>query len=234
MSKPVAWSYSVLNNFLTCPKQYHEVRVLKNYKEDRSEALVWGDYVHAGIAATLANGTPLAENLQAYAGLVERFRKVKGVVATEQQLAITRSFTPAEWFGRDVWCRGIFDAVWVDGDVAKIVDWKTGKRKPDSRQLLLFALLAFVHMPQVKRVNSAFVWLQTGKMDVAKYDRKDAPKLWQEILPEVRRLELAHANDVWVPRPSGLCRAYCPVMSCSFNERAELQRKLDQLQEQIA
>jgi hypothetical protein len=218
MSKPIAWSYSSLNQYLTCGKQYHEVRVLKNFKEAPSEQLLWGERVHKFMEQALNEPTDgnTGDEFKAYRRVAERFAQTKGQLATEQQLAITNSFKPTAWFAPDVWCRGVLDAIWIDGPIARVVDWKTGKRKPDSYQLKLFALLTFAHHPKVNRVNTAFVWLQTGKMDTAKFLRKDVPMLWQDILPNVRRLEYAHNTQTWIPKPSGLCRGWCPVKTCSF------------------
>lgn len=224
MTKPLAWSHSALKTFLACPKQYHEVKVLKNFKDEGSEITRWGERVHKhfelelnGEAATAATDPAFA----IYQPIIERFRQTAGTFAAEQELAITSSFRPTGWFSPDVWCRGKLDAMWIDGVVARIVDWKTGKRKPDSNQLKLFGLLAFAHYPELERITTAFVWLQTGKMDVEKFTRKQVPMLWQDILPDVRRLEYAFKTETWIPKPSGLCRnGWCPVTTCTFNEQA--------------
>lgn len=223
MNKPIAWSYSALVNYQTCPKQFHEVRVLKNYKE-QSEQQLWGNEVHEAIHKALVSGHPLGGPFAAYAGIVERFRKTKGVLAPEQQLAITSAFKPTGWFAADVWCRGIIDALWIDKSIARMVDWKTGRRKPDSQQLQLFALLVFAHHPEVTHVRSAFVWLQNGAMDVLLYNRRDIAHLWQDVLPAVQRLERAFKTDTWTPKPSGLCKGWCPVKTCSFWDGAKVEQ----------
>lgn len=218
MAQPITWSYSSLQKFIECPKRYFEEKVAKRVKQRPTEASTWGERVHKGMENALHQPDPggaMDGDLATLAPVAQRFSHVKGDLATEQQLAITYTFRPTEWFAADVWCRGILDAVWIDGDVAKIVDWKTGKRKRDSGQLKLFALLLFAHRPEVERVNTSFVWLTNGKMDVEKYHRKDVPILWQDILPDVRRLEYAHKTQTWIPKPSALC-GWCPVQSCSF------------------
>src|SRR4051812_2989912 len=128
-----AWSYSALQNFQTCAKQYHEVRVLKNYRDEGSEASLWGNRVHAYMARVLnpkSNDatTVVDAALEIYDPIAARFNQTRGVCATELQLAISNSFNPTGWWDKDVWCRGIIDALWVDGDTARAVDWKTGKR----------------------------------------------------------------------------------------------------------
>lgn len=224
--KPITWSYSSLSNFLLCPKQYYETRVQKSVKSPPTQLSLWGDRVHEHFEHRLSSGkpaTPMAgdPSLDVYQPVIERFSKTKGAFSAEVKLAIDNAFKPTGWFASDVWCRGIVDALWLDRHVARMVDWKTGRRKTGSYQLRLFALLIFAHHPDVDLVNTAYVWLQTGKVDVEKFRRKDVPKLWQDILIDVRRLEVAYKNNTWVPRPSGICRNHCPVLSCSFNEQGK-------------
>ncbi len=221
MSKPVAWSHSSIKQYLTCPKQYYEIRVAKSYSEQQSEQLLWGNRVHKYMEHALHGADSVTDGdnteFEAYRAVAARFAQTKGILATEQQLAINSSFNPTGWFAPDVWCRGVLDAIWLDGNTARVADWKVGRRKVDSKQLKLFALLVFAHHPEVNRVNTAFVWLQSGKIDTEKFHRKDLSLLWQDLLPDVRRLEYAHKTMTFIPKPNGLCAQYCPVASCSFN-----------------
>lgn len=213
--KSVAWSHSSLKSFQNCGKQYYETRVAKNVKQKKTEELIWGERGHKVAEHRLLTGEELTEEFAYLEPVMKRLAQTKGEVNTEQKLAITSSFKPTTWFGPDVWCRGVLDAVWLDGDAARIIDWKFGKRKLDSNQLRLFALLYFAHHPEVERINTAFVWLKTGQMDVEKFRREEVPALWQDILPDIRRLEYAHKTMTFIPRPSGLCN-WCPVRGCSF------------------
>lgn len=223
-TKPIAWSFSSLKKFTNCPKRYHEEVVLRSVKQTPTEQTLWGEQVHEGFDKALSKDKPLTGPLTPYEATAERFKHIRGVLKTEQRLAITNTLKPTAWYAPDVWCRGILDAVWLDGEKGKIVDWKTGKRRQGSEQLKLFALLLFACEPQIEKVNASFVWLQSGKMDVEKYNRKDIPILWNDILPDVRRLEMAYFNDNWVPKPSGLC-SYCPVRTCSFWKSNDGSRK---------
>lgn len=223
----VAWSFSSLTQYRNCPKQYHEVRFLKNFKEVKGEEALWGDRVHKSIEKYLTDGTPLLEGMDVWLPILEPFRKLRGILHVENQLAITAGFQPCAWFAKDTWCRGIIDALWIDGAVAKAVDWKTGKRKPNSDQLALFALLVFAHYPEVQDVRTKFVWLKPGVVDPTEtFTRDMIPQLWQLFLQDVKRIEYSIASDVWTPRTSGLCSAWCPVVTCSFNGKRRQGDKL--------
>jgi hypothetical protein len=191
--------------------------VLKNFKDAETEEKKWGDRVHKAIQNSLQHNVPLPEGMTVWTGIVEQFRKTKGKLYVEQQYAITEGFAPCEWFGKQTWCRSIADALWIDGAVAKAVDWKTGKQKPGSDQLALMALVIFCHYPQVDEVRTMFVWLKTGKVTRETFHRKDVPELWQPFLIDVKRIENAHETGTFPPRTSGLCSQWCPVVTCQFN-----------------
>ena len=213
-----AWSFTSLGMFRTCPKQYEEVRVLKNFVEVRDEKALWGDRVHKAIEAALRDGTPLPYGMDVYEPVVAKFRTLRGTLHVENQLAITEGFQPCEWFDKQTWCRGIIDALWIDGVVAKAVDWKTGKFKPNSDQLVLFALLVSHHYPEVQEVRTMFMWLKTGQSGkVAKFTRDQIPKMWEPFMIDVQRLRNCMDTSTWVPKTSGLCSQWCPVVTCQYN-----------------
>jgi hypothetical protein len=137
-------------------------------------------------------------------------------VLPEQQFALNRALAPCDWFAEDVWCRGIVDVLLIRGSRAYALDWKTGKRKPDSQQLRLFALLVFAHYPHVQECKTEFVWLKTGERDDAVYRREQEAEMWQPFLPSLARYNAAFKQEMWAPRKSGLCRGWCPVTSCEF------------------
>lgn len=91
----------------------------------------------------------------------------------------------------------------------------TGKRKPNSKQLKLFALLVFIHHPEIKRVKTSFMWIKTGEADHEEFVREQEADLWQEFVGDLARYNAAFKQDMWIPRKSGLCNGWCPVQSCS-------------------
>lgn len=90
----------------------------------------------------------------------------------------------------------------------------TGKRKLNSRQLKLFALLVFIHYPEVMQVKTDFIWLATNEIDSEKYSRDQEAELWQEFLPDLAAFNRAFKEETFPPKKSGLCAGWCPVTSC--------------------
>jgi hypothetical protein len=218
--KPLAWSHSALNDFITCPKAYFHKRIAKDVQDVPGEAATWGDRVHKAFEAYL-KGVSSAEveirldpELEIYKGYLDEIAARPGVMYIEQQLAINKQMEPCGWFDKDVWMRGIIDVLHVDGDTGTVLDHKTGKPKNDPRQLKLFALLVFIHHPEVQVCNSEFQWLKFGTTDSARYLRSQEAELWQEMLPDLLRYRTAFKLEVFNPRPSGLCNGWCPVKQC--------------------
>lgn len=213
------WSFSSLTSFETCPKRYYHLKCVKDVTEVPNEATTWGTTVHKHLEDRVALGTPLPQAIAGYESFVAKIAAHPGEKLVEQQMAITADFKPTGWTSETAWCRGIVDVGLLTGKRALLLDWKTGKRKPDSSQLQLFAGLAFVHFPNVEVVATAFVWLKEGKTDKASFKRQDAPVIWQEFVPRVRRMERAYEENKFPPKPSGLCGKWCPVPKrlCSFS-----------------
>lgn len=211
MSKPLAWSFSSLNAYEQCPHRYKLTRVTKEVKEPPNDANIWGNAVHEALEFYVKEGRPLPETMAKYQAMIDKLATAPGIKLVELEIALNRDFQPVSWFAKDAWVRGIIDiGIERDNDVF-IGDYKTGKRKPDSDQLDLFAALLFHARPHLTTATSAFLWLKDGKLDKAKYTRDDLPRIWNNFLPRVARIELAMELDKWPKRPSGLCRSYCPV-----------------------
>jgi PD-(D/E)XK nuclease superfamily len=218
--KPFAWSFSRLRNYETCPRRHNEVDLLKNFKDETSEALVWGELVHKAAEAYLTKGTPLPVGMPALQDWLDRIKSVPyDKLMAEQQLGITKDFGPAGYWDRNVWFRTKVDILGIAGPVALIIDLKTGKLIEESQQLALMSAAVFANFPAIQRIRSEFAWLKEGK-DVSTredFSRKDLANIWKNIWPRIETLEQAYITNTYPPKPGGLCRRYCPVKSCEFN-----------------
>lgn len=214
----LAWSYSVLNSYETCPHRHFRTRIIKDIKEPDSEHLRWGNEVHKALELRVRDGIALPDSMIKWEPFVAKLLKRKGEALAEQQLCLNESLIATSWFGRDAWVRGIVDFTLIDGNKAIALDWKTGKIKEDHHQMMLFAALLFHHYPELDVIHTGYVWLAQGnKISSKPFERKDLPEIWREFLPRVQRLKHALENDKWERKPSGLCRAWCPVHDCPHN-----------------
>lgn len=210
---PTAWTFSSLEKFETCPKQYYHTRVKRDVIEGPTEATKWGERVHTALENRVTLGEPLPEGMEHWEGLAAKLEALPGDKIAEMKMAVNDSFEACDW--KSAWSRGIADLVVVHEHKAIVLDYKTGKRKP-TEQLALYAGYTFAHFPDLEEVQTGFVWLKDKKIDKQTFTRVELPMVWQEFLPRVSRLESAYERDSWSPRPSGLCKGWCPVKSCEF------------------
>jgi len=211
MSAAPAWSYSSLTAYETCPKRYYLTRVSKEATEPQTEATIWGNAVHKALELRIKDKAPLPKGMEGYEPFCARIEKSKGQVFTETRFALTRNLTPTGWMAKDCWVRGIVDVGIDAGAKAAALDWKTGKPKEDSAQLMLFAAFLMHSRPYIESVSTGFIWLKEGKLTKNVYTREQLPEIWQEFMPRVQRLEYAYERSKWEAKPSGLCKSWCPV-----------------------
>lgn len=212
--KPFSWSYSKLKNYESCPKRHYHIDVARDVKEEDSEQLKWGNSVHSALAARIAKGTPLPSGMNYEHWCSRILASPSTILLVEQKLAIKKDFTATTWYGDDAWYRGIGDVVKINGRVALIIDWKTGKILEDSVQLALMAACVFAHYPDIVRVRSEFVWLKEDATTSEVFAREHMVNLWKGLWPRIESLEQAAVTVSYAPRPGRLCRAWCPVKAC--------------------
>lgn len=227
MPAPMAWSYTSLSDFKNCPRRFHEERVLKNYRQDATEAMTWGRSVHTAFELRQRDNTPLPDDLASHEPFMQRLDRIPGKLFVEQRIALNMKLEPCGFFDKDVFMRSVIDWVKVDLDhkpypMATIVDYKTGKVNPKWEQLMLYAIWVFHRFGgkmDVKLAQCMFYWTQqpdTVSKKVWGFGELDM--LWKKFTPDLRQYLEAFKGDVWQPRKSGLCRGWCPVTTCEFNE----------------
>lgn len=212
----LAHSYSSLKTFENCPKNFYHQRIAKDIKDAGGEASLYGDRIHKQLDERLRFQKELPSESAAYEPLCKGFEKLPGRLLSEQEMTLNQDLVPTGWWDADAWLRSKIDVLVMHKADALVADWKTGKRRPDTAQLELFALQVFKHYPEIARVRTTFVWLKEMKLDTQTYTRLDAPAMWQRIMGKISRIEQADKVGVWPAKPSGLC-PWCPCKNiCEF------------------
>lgn len=224
-------SFSRLSTFESCPAKFDYLYVTKSVKDQDNEFTIYGTRVHEALESygrALASSQSAAEAIGAlegadddvrrHFGIVERIIGLGGAAYFEHQMALSRDKKPCDWFGADVWIRGIADVLVVRDSTAWCIDWKTGKPKDNPTQLQLFAALVFAHFPAVEEVRTSFVWLNHDDATNAVYQRRMADHLWLALEPRFSRVQDTVDLGVYPTKPSGLCR-YCPAKSVCGDAR---------------
>lgn len=214
----IAWSFSHIKSFETCPRKYDEEMVSKNYPFVESAASKYGNEVHKALELYVKDGKKLDGNMRQFKKVADKLLSFNGEKIAERKQALNFDREPTSYFAKDVWVRGISDLTIINGNKAKVFDYKTGSAKyPDTDQLELMALITFAYHPEVEHVRSALLFLHHSKLVPAEFHRDDIDKLWDKWDKKYKKLKAARVNKNFPPNPNGLCRKWCPVKHCEFN-----------------
>jgi hypothetical protein len=206
-----------LKNFETCPRRYYNYNVAKSVVEPESEAIRHGHAVHAAFDARVSKGTKLPLGMGMHEPLLARLANAEGEVHTERKLALTSTFTPSTFFSKSAWFRIVLDYTNIKGGRATVIDYKTGKPNEDLTQLQLAAATMFAHDTHIERVKTALVFVAYDQIERAEFVREDLTEIWGDVLPRVSKLVAARQQQEYPPKPGGLCKRYCAVVSCPFH-----------------
>lgn len=212
------WSFSSLKDYINCPRQYHEVKVLKRFQKHPTPQMTYGNEVHKALEDYVGEGKPLAKNYERFKKVLDTLKDIPGDKYPEHKMALDFNRQPCE-YGKGYWVRGIADLIIVDGETAFIVDYKTGSNKyPDPKQLKLMALMVFAHFPQVQLVKAGLLFVMHESFTSEEYERSSAESLWSYFDPDLERLRMSYDNDQWMANPTPLC-GWCPVTTCEFHKQ---------------
>ena len=95
------WSYSSLKEYINCPKQYQEVKVLKNYQKAMTEQILYGNQVHKALENYIKDGTPLAENYKRFQKLMDSLKEIPGEFHPELRMALNFDKKACKWSAPD-------------------------------------------------------------------------------------------------------------------------------------
>lgn len=246
MNKHRVFSFTALEQYEKCPRQYNEVRILKKYPYEQNEEAQWGEYVHKCLEAALRDGTPLPDNVSQYQFLIEAVNQRRAAgwsIECEKTFAMTHNGTSEFATGNDTWWNtryqlaGNIDLLMVSPDQreAVIVDWKTNKSakyaKPE--QIELYALGVLAAVPTLEKVEGCLMFIcDDYKMVRSTFVRADIDRLWARWKYKTQRVQFALINDNFPEgAPTPLC-GWCPVSDCpnwqqgqDFRERRAKRKK---------
>jgi hypothetical protein len=215
-------SYSGIKTFETCGRQYHEVKVLKNYPREDTEQTLYGTALHEQAELFIKERRPLDESFAFLQPTMDKLAAMPGRKYPEYEMALNEALLPRAFDAPDYWVRGIADLVIVDDDnlTARVFDYKSGNDKYfDTDQLMLMSLMIFKFFPHVRSVTGGLLFVLKGTVQKYRVSRDMEDVLWWKWRERVAKLDAALTHNRWQVKSSGLCKKYCPVLTCEHNGR---------------
>lgn len=215
------WSFSKIKAFEQCPKQFYHEKILKEYPFVETEAIRYGSAFHLAAEEYIRDGKPMPKKFEYALPVLDSLNAKRGVKLVERKMGVTEDLKPCDFYAKDVWFRGIADLLIIDvlAETAWVIDYKTGKsaKYADKGQLELMALTVFAHFPDVKKVKAGLVFVVSNALVKDSYADFDKARLWEKWLNKYEGMKKAADQNVWNPKPSGLCKRHCPVTVCVHN-----------------
>ena len=215
-----SWSYSSAKLYEQSPRKYYHLKVIKDVKDDgNKEHLLYGNEFHSAAEHYVRSGVALPAHFKFAKQQLDSLVHLPGDKHCEYKMGLTKDLQPCKFFADDCWYRGIVDLLIINGDKARIIDYKTGKsaKYADVGQLELMALCIFKHFPQVKSVKAGLLFVVAGIFKPAAFQVEHEQVYWRSWMELITRIERSFKSGVWNAKKTGLCKAHCPVITCPHN-----------------
>lgn len=215
-----SWSFSRYSTYKTCPLKL-KLNAIDKIAEPPNDAMKRGTDIHT-LAEEYVKGkiSRLPKELKLFEGEFKKLKaKYKKGALTDIMVEDNWAFTN-QWLGTvwndwvNCWVRIKLDlAHLTEPGILEVIDWKTGKFRQENNedyleQLELYALGAFLTLPQINEVRPKLKYLDHGityppeGADLI-YKRSDLPKLkkvWE------KRVKAMMNDKIFAPKPNNLCK----------------------------
>lgn len=204
-------SATSLKTWDNCPRLYKAKYVDKIVPYVPNAAAERGVAIHEKLEHAVETGQPPAD-VWTPDGLIPTLHKAKAVVETA--VALTENLTPTGFDSNDAWLRGKIDVLVMGPHKALVIDWKTGKVRPDKIQADMYT--GMIHAIQDNmdmEVDFRLVYV----------DQKQVVPLTRDngaLDRTIKRAVQVENDKDYLPQPGWLCR-YCDFTACRYNEKRE-------------
>jgi hypothetical protein len=201
-----AWSFSRYSRYQHCPLQF-KLQYIDKVGKQESAAMAAGDKVHKETEAYITgkwNQIPAAVKYPQHKQLLDEVRAFDDKVV-EQEWGFNSRWEPCGWFGKATWFRQKLDAAVLYEDMTvEGIDWKTGKKYPDSlEQIELQALSIFRHFKPAKHVSMRLTYFDSGEDVYGEFPKADEEALMRKWEDKARPM---FTDTQFLPRPNDRCR----------------------------
>lgn len=222
-----AWSFSRYSDYKLCPLKAR-LKYIDKIKEPPNKAMARGAEIHDKIAEYINNQRrrlPTGLHVRAQERIKAlRKRNRNDPVRVEEMWGFDAKWQSCAW---DDWencqLRVKIDAATIDSDddkpCASVIDWKTGKFRPNQQdeyeeQLSLYALAMIQKWPKLQRIHVGLVYVDTGDEHWLEYTANQARSLRKEWDKKARAMLRAKS---FPPRPNWSCQ-WCYFRAANKSE----------------
>jgi hypothetical protein len=216
----VPWSDSALERFERCSLMYGKTNYSGVYPFQSSPAMEAGNVAHKSMEEYITMGKEPLPILKPVKTFIDKLIPKAREVIPERSINLTYDLRACPWSDPDVSYRGKLDFTAIMPDqTAVIVDYKTSSEpREDFEQLEYQALALLLERPKLRRCYGYYAYSKFPRRQMEPVNREDVPRLVKLMVPRLKRLEQARAEEKWIPTPGFYCK-WCPVATCKFNPK---------------
>lgn len=212
----VPWSFSALERFEGCARQYGAINVKKAYPFVESQAMKDGKTTHKLLEDYVQLGKELPSGLMHIKTIIDIVTKGAERVSGEQDIAFTHMLQPCGTFDNDVSYRGKIDLLSLRKDAAFVLDYKTSSQpREGDEQIIWMGIAVLLKYPQYNVVHGMFIYTKHEPRRIA-VKRADIQEHVDRMIPRLLRLKEAKSTNTFLPTPGWMCK-FCPVKTCEFH-----------------
>lgn len=214
-------TYTILNNFLTCPHRAFRQYIAKDIPFEKTPEMEHGTRVHKALEDRIGKGIALDADLRSADPLCQRLDDLAPEAKTrvEYFTGMKIDGTGCTWDAKDVWFRGKADVAVMVGSAAWLIDWKTGKVREEPFELECQAMLVHANHPQITHIVGEYYWMREGKPGM-RYTL-DPMVTYQKVTKLYGAMVDYYTHEVandppgihWPKRKNPLC-SWCDVKGC--------------------
>ena len=199
----MAYSYSAVKLYEQCPARYKFSRIDK-LQEPSGEAATRGTMMHSEIESIIKGGLLMTAHRELIYLLPQLVRWKDENAFSELKFSIDADWNVVEYSSPPAWFRGVIDLYIEDGDVATVLDFKTGKERDYSDQVTVYAAVILATMPHINRVNLAIEFIDSQKN--VQYARITRDEFETHKSAITDRINTINKDNIFAANPSGLCK----------------------------
>lgn len=160
IKRPTRWSYSSISTYRECPAKW-KFSYIDNLPWAASAAMTRGTRMHS-MCEDYVNGkiTYVPTEIKRVGPLLQQLNSLGA--KSEEVWLLDKDWNATNDQSK-AWVKAIIDVHYVLGDILFVKDYKSGQMYDSHRsQLELYGIMGLKKYPQVKRVETSAVYLDTG------------------------------------------------------------------------
>lgn len=164
------WGVSRLRDLKVCPAMFvAKYEPPKRWVETGSPAMDRGSKVHSDLENSLKYDLQLPAELESsiagdFVELLLQIKERGGALMPEAKFGLDSSFNKVDFFkGQDLRARVGLDVYANDNGFAQVIDWKTGRYKPEHREDAMFYGAAAFCVFKPRQLSATYVYIDNPR-----------------------------------------------------------------------